>query len=147
MADMFSREKRSDIMSKIKSKGTTLEEKGFLLLTAAGMRYRKHPKGIIGKPDAANKSRKIAVFFDSDFWHGFEFEKWRERLPKVYWREKIERNIVRDRVVTEGLKSSGWVVLRLWESEVIKTPDKCVEKVKYVLRASVSSDNNATSSV
>ena len=73
MTDIFSKQKRSEIMAKVKSKDTRFEEEGFSLLRKAGLNYRRHPKGIFGSPDAANKSKRIAVFFDSDFWHGYRY--------------------------------------------------------------------------
>jgi len=133
MADMFTSKKRSEIMSHIKSKGTTLEEKGFKILKDAGFHYRKHPKGIYGKPDAGNKSKKIAVFFDSDFWHGYELKKTLKRMPNDYWVEKIKRNALRDKIVTKRLISKGWKVLRLWEHEIEKMPDKCIKKLEKLI--------------
>lgn len=130
MTDVFTKKKRSWIMSKIKGKGTKLEDKGFLLLRSAGMRFRKHPKGIFGRPDAANKKFKIAFFFDSDFWHGFNYSTTlKKRLPNAFWIEKIARNIKRDVLVTKRLKKEGWVVIRFWEHDLTKQPERSMRRV------------------
>lgn len=134
MADIYSKEKRSEIMSKIRSKDTKLEEKGRMLVREAGLAYRKHPKGIPGKPDVANKKRKIAIFFDSRFWHGYDYEKSiKGHLTSESWRAKIERNIERDAEVNQMLTESGWKVLRLWEHEISKEPEECVKRIKELM--------------
>jgi DNA mismatch endonuclease (patch repair protein) len=134
MVDVFTPEKRSEVMSMIRSKGTKLEEKGFALLRLAGLNFRKHPKGIYGRPDAGNKSKKIAVFFDSDFWHGYQYKKKLiKRLPAGYWPEKIARNIQRDKIVTKRLLTEGWLVLRFWEHEITRNPEKCVKRIRTAI--------------
>lgn len=130
MTDIFSSEKRSEIMSKIRSTGTKLESKGFAVLKVGRFRFRRHPKGIFGNPDAANKSRKIALFFDSEFWHGFAFDP--QKTPNEFWRSKIGRNMVRDKLVNKTLAVKGWVVLRFWEHELKKEPLKVIKKIKSV---------------
>ena len=123
-------------MSKIRAKGTKLEDKGFVLLGATGVRFRKHPKGIYGKPDAANKKARIAFFFDSDFWHGFNYDaSLKKRLPSVFWIDKIARNIKRDLLVTKHLKDEGWLVLRFWEHDLVKRPEYCSRRVKKAMGA------------
>ena len=71
MTDVFSVKKRREIMSKIRGKNTGLEKIGYSMLDESKVSYIKHPKGIYGNPDAANKKLKIAIFFDSNFWHFF----------------------------------------------------------------------------
>lgn len=107
-------------MSNIKGKLTGLEQVGWELLKEAGLTFRKHPKGIFGNPDAANKSKKLAIFFDSEFWHGYE---WRNRKGNIksnraFWVSKIERNVARDKAVNKRLRSEGWTVIRLWEHQL-----------------------------
>ena len=116
-------------MSKIRSKGTKLEFKGFEILKKAKLNYRKYPKGIFGNPDAANKKRKIAIFFDSDFWHGFNYKLFQSKLKDSYWIEKINKNIKRDKIVTRYLTKKGWKCIRLWEHDLIKKSEKCLEKI------------------
>lgn len=121
-------------MSKIRSKNTKLEEQGRLLVREAGLSYRKHPKDITGKPDVANKKRKIAIFFDSDFWHGFDYENSvKNKLQTDFWRTKIERNMARDAEVNKLLTEKGWKVLRLWEHNIKRKPEECVRRIKELL--------------
>lgn len=137
MADIFTKKKRSLIMSKIKGKLTGLEEKGWLLLKEAGIRFRKHPRGIIGRPDAANKTKKLAIFFDSEFWHGHDWEKSRSKIKsnRDFWIAKIERNIARDKAVNRTLKAEGWTVIRLWERQMKSTQRaKTIKRLANVWR-------------
>jgi len=84
-----------------------------------GLRLRSHPKGVFGRPDFGNKTRKIALFIDGIFWHG----KKPFRAPKTnrkFWVDKIRNNRRRDRLVNRTLRDSGWRVIRVWESELTK---------------------------
>ncbi|MBI2638145.1 DNA mismatch endonuclease Vsr [Candidatus Peregrinibacteria bacterium] len=107
-------------MSQIKSRGTGLEEKGWIILKKIGFRFIKHPKDVIGHPDAANKTKKTAVFFDSEFWHGYRWEKTKKDIKsnKKFWHRKIEQNIKRDKTVNKSLKRLGWKVIRVREKEL-----------------------------
>ncbi len=138
MADVFTKKKRSEIMSRIRSKDTKLETDFFKLVSRIlypkGLRYRKHYKKLTGRPDIVFVSRKIAVFIDGDFWHGYNFGKIKNRLPKKYWRAKIKNNIKRDRKITKTLKKDGWVVIRIWEHEVKKQPAKALNRIVYALK-------------
>ena len=109
-------------MSRIRGRGTKLELKGWNMLKEAGINFRKHPKGIFGNPDAANKSKKIAFFFDSAFWHGHDWENRKRdfKSKKKFWIKKIERNIERDKEVTRKLRRKGWRVVRIWEKEMMR---------------------------
>lgn len=127
-------------MSNIKGKLTGLEQVGWETLQEAGFTFRKHPKGIFGKPDAANKSKKIAVFFDSEFWHGYKWKTRKRNITsnQVFWVAKIERNIARDKTVNVRLRSEGWTVIRLWEHQLtarkkVKTIEALKEKWKQIL--------------
>ena len=131
--DIFDKEKRSKVMSLIRSQGTKFEARGFEILRRAGLSYRKHPKGILGKPDAANKSRKIAIFFDSDFWHGYDYERTlKAKLRNAFWQQKIEYNIKRGKEVTRELRKQGWTVIRFWGHDILKNPEKCMRVIRRV---------------
>ena len=125
-------------MSKIKGKDTQLEEEGWALLRESGIRFRKHLKGIPGKPDAANKRKRLAIFIDSEFWHGFEWKKRKKdfKSNKKFWIPKIERNIARDREVNRVLKAAGWTVIRLWERDLhAKQRDRTIRKLQKIWKS------------
>jgi DNA mismatch endonuclease, patch repair protein len=133
VADNMTPAQRSKTMSRIRSKNTGIELRIRRMLHARGYRYRVHPAGVPGKPDIAFKSRKVAVFIDGDFWHGWKFDEWAHKLAP-YWRGKIERNQARDMENNEILRELGWTVVRLWEHEVKADPDACVAAIETVLR-------------
>ncbi len=119
---------------KIKSKNTKIELTLGKALWAKGMRYRKHDKTVFGKPDFVFKGRKIAVFCDSEFWHGYNYIVKGERFKTnvEFWEKKILRNIERDKEVNQKLEEDGWTVLRFWGKEIQKETEKCVLKVQEV---------------
>lgn len=128
MADKISKQKRSEIMSAVKSKETLLEKKMRRALSKHGLRYRKNVKYLTGKPDVAFIGKKIVVFIDSCFWHGC---KKHFRMPKTninYWKTKIEKNKKRDKEVNKIYKKNGWVVLRVWEHD-LQNPDKIAANI------------------
>lgn len=136
MADNLTPEQRRKNMRAIKSRDTSIE----LLLRKAlwknGVRYRKNYKRLPGKPDIAITKHKIAVFCDSDFWHGYDWENRNQRIKsnRDYWIPKIERNMARDKEVNEALAREGWTVLRFWEQKIRKDLDSCVEEVLTAVR-------------
>lgn len=134
MADIYSKEKRSEIMSKVRSKNTKVEILFRKALSAEvypkGYRYRLHYKKIPGSPDIVFVKQKIAIFIDGDFWHGRGYgKKGTVKLRKKFWRDKIETNIRRDRRVNRQLKKLGWTVFHFWESDMKKNCEKFVGKV------------------
>lgn len=137
MADVFSKKKRSEIMSKIRSKNTKVELIFRKALSSVvypeGFRYRLHYKKIVGSPDIVFIKQKIAIFIDGDFWHGRGFDRKKSKLPKKYWIPKIEENIRRDRRVNRRLKKEGWKVIRIWESDVRKNSKESIEKAVFLL--------------
>ena len=130
MADTFSKEKRSWIMSKIQSKNTKLEVTFRKLLWNGGLRYRIHYKKLPGKPDVVFISKKVAVFIDSHFWHGYDWNLKKKKLKSKYWQWKISYNMKRDKKNNKELKKRGWIVLRFWEHQIKKEPDRCIRKIK-----------------
>ena len=127
MTDIFTPEKRSWVMSRIRSKDTKIEKKVSSLLRTNKIHYRRHPK-IFGSPDFIIE-KKILLFCDGDFWHGYKYDK-KKKPPKKFWREKIERNMARDRKVTGKLRRDGWSVVRLWEHSIEKNPSLCLRKIR-----------------
>lgn len=134
MTDKFSKEKRSEIMSKIRSTDTKIELLVFKELRKRKIYFQKYYNKIIGNPDIAFPRKKKAIFIDGDFWHGNNYEKLKERLPKEYWAEKIEKNVKRDLYNTTKLMEQGWKVLRLWESDIYSNLNNAIEKIIYFLK-------------
>lgn len=137
MADDLTPEQRRKNMQAIRSKDTTIELRLRKALWKHGVRYRKNYKKLIGKPDIVITKYKIAVFCDSDYWHGYDWENRNQRIKsnRDYWVPKIERNMKRDREVTETLQNEGWLVLRFWEWQIRKHLDECVETVLQSIEA------------
>lgn len=134
MVDIFTKEKRSEIMSKIHGKDTKVELLFRKALSAEvypkGYRYRLYYKRISGSPDVVFVKQKIAIFIDGDFWHGRRHGKSSgAKLRKKFWRDKIEANIRRDHRVNRQLKKLGWTVFHFWESDLKKNREKSVEKI------------------
>ncbi len=127
--DVFSKKKRSEIMSKIRGKNTGIENEIFAELRKRKIYFQRHYNKAPGNPDIAFPRKKVAVFIDGDFWHGYLFDERKTALPKTYWIPKIERNIERDREVNKQLKRQDWKVVRIWEHDVKKDVDKCVAKI------------------
>jgi len=132
-------ETTSKIMSSIHSKDTSIEMEIRRRLWARGIRYRVH-FAIDGKPDLALPGLRIAIFCDGDFWHG---NNWRIRGLKSieeelagyseFWRKKIIRNVERDRAVNLILEEKGWLVIRIWESEIRGNPALVIENLIEVI--------------
>ena len=113
MADMFNKSKRSEIMSRIRSKNTVAELIIFRYLRQNKVYFQKHYNRAHGKPDVALPRKKKAVFIDGDFWHGRKYVQTTTRLPKEYWQEKIKGNVVRDNKNRKLLKKEVWTMLRV----------------------------------
>jgi DNA mismatch endonuclease (patch repair protein) len=87
-----------------------------------------------GKPDFVFPRARLIVFIDGDFWHGWRFPQWRDKL-QPYWREKIERNRRRDRRNMQALRRCGWKVLRVWEHQLQRDPEKVLQRIAAARRA------------
>lgn len=130
--DDLTPEQRKKNMRAIRSKDTTIELALRKALWQRGIRYRKNYKGLIGKPDIVITKYRIAVFCDSDFWHGYDWENRKARIKsnQNYWIPKIERNMKRDREVTAALVEQGWIVLRFGEHTIRKELEECVDDIQ-----------------
>lgn len=120
MTDIFSKKKRSQIMSAVKNKDSKIEVEFRKNLWEAGLRYRKNPRGYFGKPDIVLNSRKVVIFVDSCFWHGCKKHCRIPNIRKKYWAGKIARNEARDKEVSRHYKRKGWRIFRIWEHEINK---------------------------
>ncbi|KKM12201.1 hypothetical protein SY88_05000 [Clostridiales bacterium PH28_bin88] len=131
----------SRMMAAVKNKDSKAELALRSRLWAAGLRYRKHYRGLPGRPDIVFPGTRVAVFVDGDFWHG---NAWRLRglqsLADLFptrtdwWVQKIERNMVRDQEVTWSIMEAGWTVLRYWESHILDDPDGVAREIIDTVR-------------
>lgn len=146
--DDLTPEQRRKNMQAIKSKDTSIEIALRLALWHRGIRYRKNYKSLPGKPDIVITKHKLAVFCDSDYWHGYDWENRHQRIKsnREYWIPKIERNMQRDKEVTAQLQAMGWTVLRFWEWQIKKRLDECVNTIMEAVEASQSKEGVSDSS-
>lgn len=131
--DKMTPQQRSYCMSRIKSKNTSLEVVFGEALKSNKIRYESHAIDLPGKPDFVFRQKKLVVFVDGDFWHGWHISKWQHKLSP-YWLEKILKNRKRDQANFRKLRASGWKVIRIWEHSVKKDLNGSVKKVKSALR-------------
>jgi DNA mismatch endonuclease Vsr len=133
--DKLTPEQRRKNMRAVRSSGSKIELKLGKALWAKGYRYRKNDKTVFGKPDFTFKGLKIAIFCDSEFWHGKDWEKkkYEHKSNVEFWHKKIERNIERDKEVNEKLLKEGWKVLRFWGKDIEKKLDFCVMEIENAI--------------
>jgi DNA mismatch endonuclease vsr len=122
-------------MRQVKNKDSEIEITLRKELWRRGLRYRKNVKTITGKPDIVFKGKKVAVFCDSEFWHGYDWEHRNLEIKsrREFWVPKIERNIKRDREVSEMLEAEGWIVLRFWGRQIKKNTAGCADIIERTL--------------
>jgi DNA mismatch endonuclease (patch repair protein) len=122
---------RSNLMRKIKSNNTKPEITLRKALWAKGVRYRLNVAKLPGKPDIVINKKKIVIFIDGEFWHGYNWEdkKLKIKSNADYWIKKIERNIERDGFNNQKLTSMGYQVFRFWEHEIKKDLSCCISKI------------------
>ena len=135
MADKFTKEQRSEIMSRVHSADTTPEIKVRKLLHSMGYRFRLHRADLPGKPDIVLPKYKAVVFVNGCFWHGCptcRHAKIRPASNADYWNRKLDRNMARDRENYAALESMGWRVVVVWECE---TKKKNIEALAARLRS------------
>ena len=120
-------------MSKIRGKDTKPEIVLRKALWNEGIRYRKNYKAIPGRPDIAITKHKIAIFVDSEFFHGKDWDEKKDSIAKGsngdYWTAKIERNIERDKEKTKALEELGYLVIRFWSRDVTKNTEECIRTI------------------
>lgn len=130
--DVLTPEQRTKNMRAIKFKNTKIEELLAKALTQKGLSYRRNNIKVFGKPDFTFRSLKIAIFCDSEYFHGkdWEINKHRIKTNTEFWQGKIEGNIARDNLVNETLLKDGWKVIRFWGDEIKKKIDFCVQSIE-----------------
>ncbi len=133
MTDNLTKTQRSYCMSRVKGKDTLLEVKLRSELHRRGYRFRKHVSYLPGKPDIVFPSRKVVIFIDGDFWHGWRYPKWRDTLSE-FWRTKIEKNRARDQRNLRRLRLLGWTVIRVWQHQVDRDFDNTIKRIMAALQ-------------
>lgn len=135
--DNLTAEQRHKNMSHIRSRDTSIEVVLRKALWHRGIRYRKNYKELPGTPDIAITKHHIAIFCDSEFFHGKDWEALRLRLENgnnsTYWLRKIQRNMERDAENEKALRYLDWTVLRFWGKDIIKHTDECVKVVEEAI--------------
>ncbi|MBQ7624910.1 MAG: DNA mismatch endonuclease Vsr [Clostridia bacterium] len=134
--DRHTPEQRRRNMQAVKNKDSKIECMLRDELRKRGLRYRKNVKTVFGHPDIAFIGKKVAVFVDSEFWHGYDWENRKKdfKSHQEFWIPKIERNMSRDVEVNEKLKSDGWTVIRFWGKEIKKNIIQCADIVEKAVK-------------
>jgi DNA mismatch endonuclease, patch repair protein len=133
MADIFSRKKRSEIMSAIKGRGNLLTELRLIELFRAHKftGWRRNAK-LFGRPDFVFPKNRIAMFVDGCFWHGCPIHGSMPKNNRGFWFAKLNGNKKRDRAVTRELKQLGWIPIRIWQHE-LKRPEQLARRLERAL--------------
>lgn len=123
-------------MRRVKSKDSDIEQLLRKELWTRGIRYRKNVRKVYGNPDIVFIGIKVAVFCDSEFWHGYDWENRKKdfKSNQDFWIPKIERNMERDKEVNEKLLSEGWIVLRFWGKEIKKETGRCADIIEQTVK-------------
>jgi DNA mismatch endonuclease (patch repair protein) len=129
----MSPEKRSVVMSRIRGKDTGLERAVAAAMAAEGLEWESHARDLPGCPDFVFRQAKVAVFVDGDFWHGWHFPLWRDKLSEK-WEAKIEATRRRDERNRRTLRRYSWTTIRIWEHQVAANLDQCVQRVKAAIK-------------
>ena len=137
--DNHTLEQRHRNMQAVKNKDTNIEVLLRKELWSRGLRYQKNSKKVFGKPDIVFIGKKVAVFCDSEFWHGYNWENKQNEIKsnREFWIPKIEKNMLRDKEVTEKLESEGWIVLRFWGKEIKKDVVGCADIIEKVIKGDI----------
>jgi DNA mismatch endonuclease (patch repair protein) len=137
--DIWSRAKRSEVMSLIRGKGNKETENALLALFRQNKitGWRRHLP-LPGRPDFAFPKQKVAVFVDGCFWHGCPKCYSRPKTNRAFWDKKRENNMARDRRVTRQLRRQGWKVIRIWQHALQKSPNTCLNRIRRALELSTN---------
>ena len=126
--DIMAPEKRSAVMARIKGRDTGPERIMADTLAKHGLVWESHARDLPGRPDFVFREKKIVIFVDGDFWHGWRFPQWRDKLSEK-WEAKIDGNRRRDVRNHRRLRRMGWKVVRVWEHQLAADIDACAAKV------------------
>ena len=134
--DNHTAEQRRKNMQAVKNKDSAIEVMLRKELWNRGLRYQKNSNKVYGHPDIVFLGKKIAVFCDSEFWHGYDWENRKKEIKshQDFWIKKIERNIQRDNDVNSRLQESGWTVLRFWGKQIKSNTAECADIIEAAVR-------------
>ena len=134
MSDVFTRAKRSEVMSRIRGHGNKATELALAkLLRAHGITGWRRRQQHFGKPDFTFARERVVVFVDGCFWHGCPKHLNMPVNNRPFWEKKLSANTARDRLVTRTLRRHGWRVLRIWEHDLPKNPGRCIRRIETLL--------------
>lgn len=135
--DRLTKEQRHKNMSNIKNKDTGIEIMLRKALWEKGYRYRKNFKELPGKPDIVLTKYRIAIFCDSEFFHGKDWDNLKKQLERgknaEFWINKISKNRERDEEINKQLFYKGWTVIRFWGKDIKKDVEQCVKAVEETI--------------
>ena len=120
-------------MSRIKGRDTGPERAMAESFSSRELTWESHVRELPGRPDFVFRDDRVAVFVDGDFWHGWRFPQWRDKLSDK-WEAKIDATRRRDARNRQRLRRMGWKVVRIWEHQIERSPDRCLVKVVSFLR-------------
>lgn len=126
--DIMSPETRSVVMSRIRGRDTGPERAMAEAFSSAGLAWESHVRDLPGRPDFVFRNQRVTVFVDGDFWHGWRFPRWRDKLSDK-WEAKIDATRRRDVRNHRRLRRMGWKVVRIWEHQIERSPEECLMKV------------------
>jgi DNA mismatch endonuclease, patch repair protein len=134
MPDVFTKAKRSEVMSRIRGRGNKDTEVALaVLLRRHGITgWRRHP-AMFGKPDFVFRRERVALFVDGCFWHGCPKHSNAPVNNSIFWKTKLTKNVLRDKHVNRQLRRAGWSVVRIWEHELTKNSPACIRRLRRAL--------------
>jgi DNA mismatch endonuclease (patch repair protein) len=150
MPDVFTKAKRSEVMSRIRSRGNKDTELALARLLRANKisGWRRHiqiitsprpspqrGEGVSVRPDFVFRRARLAIFVDGCFWHGCPKHATKPRNNRTFWHRKLAANKTRDRLVNRTLRRTGWRVIRIWECALKKNPLNCLKRIQRVVLA------------
>ncbi|MDE3065933.1 MAG: very short patch repair endonuclease [Verrucomicrobiota bacterium] len=135
MADVFTKAKRSEVMSRIRGRGNKETEVVLARLLRANRisGWRRH-QPIFGKPDFIFPEFRLAIFVDGCFWHGCPEHATKPKNNRAFWRRKLSANKKRDQLVNRVLRRAGWRVVRIWECALQKRPQSCLQRIQRAMK-------------
>jgi DNA mismatch endonuclease (patch repair protein) len=132
--DHLTTAQRSRLMSNVRQKGTNIELIVAKELRLRGYRFSRNVKKLAGSPDLVFAKKRIAIFIDGDFWHGYRYPLWQHKI-QPFWQNKIETNRRRDQRNFRCLRRQGWQVLRIWEHQIKTDIVQCLCRIAAKLES------------